>query len=114
MNAPDHLEISLDQLLNIRDPGTYLVMCEGDSMKGAGVFSGDLLVVDRGREAVAGNIVIGVVNQEPAVKFLSYVHGRPVLRSANRGYPDRHILEGDTFEVWGVVTHSIRDHGQSA
>lgn len=111
MNEPDHLEISLDQLLNIRAPGTYLVMCEGDSMMDAGVFSGDLLVVDKGREAQAGNMVIGVINQEPAVKFLSYVHGRPVLRSANRGYPDRHILEGDTFEVWGVVTHSIRDHG---
>ena len=110
MNAPDHLEISLDQLLNIRDPGTYLVMCEGDSMQGAGVFSGDLLIVDKGREPQSGNMVIGVINQEPAVKFLSYLHGRPVLRSANKGFPDRHILESDTFEVWGVVTHSVRDH----
>lgn len=114
MNAPDHLEISLDQLLNIRDPGTYLVMCEGDSMRGAGVFSGDLLIVDKGREPQPGNMVIGVINQEPAVKFLNYVQGRPVLKSANRGFPDRHILEGDTFEVWGVVTYSVRDHSNGA
>jgi DNA polymerase V len=47
-NAPDYLEISLDQFLNIRAPGTYLVKVEGDSMEGAGIFCGDLLIVDKG------------------------------------------------------------------
>jgi DNA polymerase V len=46
--APDHLDISLDQLLDIRAPGTYLVKVEGDSMEGAGIFCGDLLIVDKG------------------------------------------------------------------
>lgn len=113
MSTPDPVEISLDLLLNIRDPGTYLVKCAGDSMQDAGIFDGDLLVVDKGRDAVPGSIVIGVINQEPAVKFLSFVDGRPVLRSANKRFADRHILENDSFEVWGVVTHSIRDHGRS-
>jgi DNA polymerase V len=111
MDAPDHLEISLDQLLKLRAPGTYLVKCGGDSMLGAGIFSGDMLIVDKGREALPGSIVIGVINREPTVKYLSYTScGQPILRSGNKAYPDRYILENDEFEVWGVVTHSIRDH----
>jgi len=107
---PDHLDISLDQFLNIRAPGTYLVKVEGDSMEGAGIFCGDLLIVDKGIDAKAGQVIIGVVNQQPLVKYLAFVGCHAVLRSANRKYPDRFIMEGDDFDIWGVVTHSIRDH----
>lgn len=111
MDAPDHLEISLDQVLNIRAPGTYFVKCLGESMQGAGIFSGDLLIVDKARDAKTGDIVIGVINQEPTVKYLARAScGQIILRSGNKAYPDRYILESDEFEVWGVVTHSIRDH----
>lgn len=111
--APDHLDISLDECLNIRAPGTYLVKVEGDSMEGAGIFCGDLLIVDRGLEARAGHVIIGVVNQQPLVKYLCLVGRQMVLRSANRKYPDRYIMEGDYFDIWGVVTHSIRDHSRN-
>jgi len=50
------------------------------------------------------------VNQQPLVKHLAFVGRHTVLRSANRKYPDRFIMEGDNFEIWGVFTHSIRDH----
>nr|WP_271408148.1 S24 family peptidase [Pseudomonas sp. Q1-7] len=71
--AQDHLErsISLDEILNIRAPQTYLVRCGGDSMVGAGIHDGDLMVVDRSREAVEGDIVIAAVNGEPTVKRLA-------------------------------------------
>jgi DNA polymerase V len=111
--ARDHLDISLDQLLNIRSPGTYLVKVEGDSMEGAGIFSGDLLIVDKGIDAKAGQVIIGVVDQQPLVKYLAFVSCHAVLRSANRKYPDRFIMEGDDFDIWGVVTHSICDHGRN-
>lgn len=107
---PDHLDISLDQFLNIRAPGTYLVKVEGDSMEGAGIFCGDLLIVDKGMNPKAGQVIIGVVNQQPLVKYLAFVGRHTVLRSANRKYPDRFIMEGDEFDIWGVVTHSVRDH----
>jgi DNA polymerase V len=106
----DHLDISLDQFLNIRAPGTYLVKVEGDSMEGAGIFCGDLLIVDKGLYPKAGQVIIGVVNQQPLVKYLAFVGRQTVLRSANRKYPDRYIMDGDDFDIWGVVTHSIRDH----
>lgn len=62
------LNISLDDLLCIRAPGTYLVRVAGDSMTRAGIFDGDLLIVDKGAEVKQGQVVIGVVNQEPMVK----------------------------------------------
>jgi len=102
--------ISLDQVMNIREAATYLVRVEGDSMNGAGIFSGDLLVVSKAVEPKHGSIVIAVVNGSPMCKRLTFLHGLPVLKSENRGYSDLHILEGDEFSVWGVVTHSIRAH----
>ena len=112
--AADHLEkhISLDELFDA--PHVYLVKIEGDSMIGAGIFSGDLVIVDRGREAQHGDIVIVIViaalNSEPVCKRL-HIRGREViLQSENSGYPGRFVLEGDELAIWGVVRYSVRDH----
>ncbi|WP_395601172.1 LexA family protein (plasmid) [Pseudomonas sp. A1437] len=101
---------SLDTLLNIRDAATYLVRVEGDSMEGAGIFSGDILVVSKAAEPVRGNIVIAVINGEPMCKCLDYSGVMPVLRSENPRYATRYVLEGEEFSVWGVVTHCLRSH----
>lgn len=102
--------LSLDDVLNIRDAATYLVRVEGESMQGAGIFDGDLLVVNKGLEPVRGQIVIAVVNGEPLCKRLDFCTQGPVLRSENPRFPPRYVLEGDDFSVWGVVTHSVRSH----
>lgn len=86
--------ISLDHFLNIRAPGTYLVKVEGDRMEGAGIFSGDLLIDYKGLYPEAGQ-----VNQESLVKYSAFVGCNSVLRSANRKYPDRFIMEGDGFNA---------------
>jgi DNA polymerase V len=106
-----HPEFSLDDLMRVGAPGTYLVRVDGHSMTGAGIFDGDLLVVDKGIDAAPGSVVIGLINQEPVCKRLDYECGVPVLRSDAEGYPDRFVMEGDEFAVWGVVTHSVRQHG---
>lgn len=112
--AADHLEghISLDELFAIRAPHVYLVKVEGDSMQGAGIYSGDLVIVDRGREAEHNDIVIAAVNNEPVCKRLYRRDGVIVLKSENPSYPDRYILEGDEMLIWGVVRYSVRDHAQ--
>jgi DNA polymerase V len=112
--AADHLEghISLDELFAIRAPHVYLVKVEGDSMQGAGIYSGDLVIVDRGREAEHDDIVIAAVNSEPVCKRLYRRDGVVVLKSENPAYADRYILEGDDLVIWGVVRYSVRDHAQ--
>ena len=110
--AADHIEkhISLDELFDIRAPHVYLVKIEGDSMQGAGIYSGDLVVVDRSLDPVNGDIVIAALNSEPVCKRLDKRENTVILRSENPKYPPRHVMEGDELVIWGVVKYSIRDH----
>lgn len=111
--AQDHLDrtVSIDELLKIRAPHTYLAQVEGDSMIGAGIHDGDLLVVDRSLDARPGQIIVAAINGEPLVKRLQiHPSNRVALVSENPKYPPRYVAEGDTFEVWGVVVWSLRNH----
>lgn len=110
--AADHIEkhISLDELFDIRAPHVYLVKIDGDSMQGAGIFSGDLVVVDRSVDPVSGDIVIAALNSEPFCKRLRLRDNAVILLSENPKYPARHVMEGDELVIWGVVKYSVRDH----
>ena len=111
--AADHIEkeISLDELLGIRAPHVYLVRIDGDSMQGGGIFSGDLAVVDRAIEAGHGHVVVALLNNDPVCKRLCLRGKSVILQSENPKYPDRYVLEGDEFSVWGVVTYTVPSHG---
>jgi DNA polymerase V len=110
--AADHIEahISLDEVLNIRAPHVYLVKITGESMQGAGIFDGDLAVVDRSLEPAHGHIVVALLNNDPLCKRLC-VRGKDViLLSENPKYPPRYVLEGDELAIWGVIIGSVRSH----
>ena len=76
-------------------------------MKDAGIFDGDLLVVDRGIVPRAGDIVIAVLHGELTVKRLAMTEAGSILSAENPAYPD---ICSDDAEQWGVVTFSIRHH----
>lgn len=102
--------VSLDALFQIREPHVYLVKISGDSMQGAGIFDGDLAIVDRSRDAEHGHIVIAALNDQPLCKRLYQRDDVLMLQSENSKYPPRHVMECDELAIWGVVTYSIRDH----
>lgn len=108
--AEDLVESSLD--LNrfvLKNPATtFFVKAEGDSMEGAGIFSGDILVVDRSLEARSGAIVIAVVFDELTVKRLLIKGGKYFLVAENEEYEPLQITEEMESTIWGVVTHSLR------
>jgi len=110
--AQDHLEqkLSLDQLLGIDAPHTYLVRVEGESMIDIGIFDGDIMVVNRSIPWGHRDIVIAEINGETFVKRLIQNGQQIVLRSENPKFAPRYILEGDELRIWGVVTDSIRRH----
>jgi DNA polymerase V len=110
--ADDYMEGSLD--LNdhiIKHPSaTYFVKASGDSMIGAGIFNGDLLIVDRSLEASSGKVVIAEVDGQLTVKrLLKLSDGFFSLQSENSSYPPIELQEGNEVVVWGVVTHVIHD-----
>jgi DNA polymerase V len=107
--ATDYIEKSLD--LNehlIKNPSaTFFVEIQGDSMIGAGIHSGDILIVDRSLEAQHGKIVVAVVNGDFTVKRLSWISGKIKLIAENPNYKPIEIKDGTDFEIWGVATNVI-------
>ncbi len=110
--AEDYVEqrISLDEHLIKRRESTFFMRVAGDSMRGLGIFDGDLLVVDRALSATPGCVVIAVVDGEFTVKQLLYTPNGPVLRAAHPDYPDTHILPEQDFTIWGVVSWNVHKH----
>ena len=111
--AEDYVEGRID--LNrdlIRHPlSTFYVRVSGDSMVGAGITPGALLVVDRAVEAHDGHVVVARVDDELCVKRLCVSdEGRILLLSENEQYPPIEITEEMDFEVWGRVLYSISAH----
>lgn len=100
--------INLSEILITHPQATFLVRVRGDSMRDAGIFDGDILVVDRSIKPRHGHIVIAVVDGEFTVKRLVQRAGQVKLRAANATYPDIIPREGQTLEVWGVATSSIK------
>jgi DNA polymerase V len=100
-------EIDLNQHLIKNPTSTFLVRTTGDSMIGAGIHSGDVLVVDRSLEPSQSKIVIAVLNGELTVKRICYEHKRVYLMPENPEYPAISVNEGMELQIWGVVTNVI-------
>jgi DNA polymerase V len=100
--------IDLTQLLIKHSQATYFLKASGQSMTEAGIFDGDILVVDRAIKPRNTHIVVAIVDGEFTVKQLYQRAGRMKLKAANPTYPDITPKDGQTIEVWGVVTATIK------
>lgn len=87
---------------------TYCMTVRGDSMREAGIFDGDVLLVDRAVKPGHGQIVVAVVDGEFTCKQLWLRGGHFKLKAANPTFADITPSEGQTVEIWGVVIASIR------
>lgn len=107
--ADDYIEGALD--LNehlIRHPAaTFFVRATGDSMLGAGIHPGDLLVVDRALHPADGRVVIAVLDGELTVKRLRLRDGRVQLVAENPAYAPITLANDAELVVWGVVTSVV-------
>ena len=108
--ADDYVEAWLDlneHLVENKD-ATFFVRATGDSMTGAGIQEGNLLVVDRALEARHRDIVIAVVDGEMTVKRLDKRRGRIRLLAENPAYEPIEFQDGQELTIWGVVTSVIQ------
>ena len=108
--AADYEEPRLD--INeylVRNPvSTFFFPVEGDSMEGAEIFAGDVLVVDRSVEPRHGHVVVAFVDGERLVKRLHCCGGRVALVAENTKYPPIVVKEGVELTVWGVVVGKFK------
>jgi DNA polymerase V len=108
--ADDHLDRDLDlRAWLIQHPAaTYDVRLSGDSMQGAGLYDGDILVVDRSLEPKHHASVIAVRNGELTVNHFFRQGDLVQLRPANHHDPIITVAPDQEWLIWGVVTGSIR------
>lgn len=107
--AEDYAEQPLDLNTHlIQHPAaTFFLRVSGDSMVKAGIFNGDLLIVDRSLEPVHGKIVIAAINGDLTVKRLHKTREGVFLMAENDDYAPIAVQESDQVQLWGVVTHAI-------
>ena len=109
--ADDYVEGHLDlhELTGALAPSCYWLRAEGESMVGAGILSGDLLLVDRALEPQNGDVVVAAVDGELTVKRFMRRGKTTKLLAANPEYPSIELADGQELVVWGVVTFVLHD-----
>ena len=107
--ADDYKEKNLDlnELLIKQPEATFFAKASGDSMLGAGIHDGDMLIVDRSNTASDGRIVIAVLNGDLIVKRFKLLGRTAQPHSENSKYSPITFREGDSVSIWGMVTNVI-------
>ena len=102
-----HSKLDLNDLLIEHPSATYYVRVNGDSMLGAGILNGDLLIVDRSLEVTNNCIVVAHIDGEFTVKRIKKVNNKMFLQPENKNHKAIEINENMDFELFGVVAHAI-------
>ena len=105
--AEDSYEIfDFENYLRADDDRSFMLRVSGDSMIGAGIFDGDLIVVDKKIPPTHGVIVVAIIDGGYTVKYLRKKGDKHYLKAANPKYKD--IYPESEFKIVGVVTGSVR------
>jgi SOS-response transcriptional repressor LexA len=92
----------------VRPGQTFMLIVSGDSMTGAGILEGDLVVVEKGRSPKHGDIVIAEVDGEWTMKYFNRRGPNIILEAANPKYPA--ISPRTEMKLAGVVTGVVRKY----
>jgi repressor LexA len=104
--------MTLDEWLIKNKEATYMLKAKGDSMIEAGIMEGDMILVDRSKEAKNGDIVIARLNDGWTVKYLRKKGNTVMLIPGNKKYKPIIPKEGDELEIAAVVTAIIRKYDE--
>ena len=108
--ADDYAErgIDLNEQLIRNKPATFFFRMNGEAMVNAGIFSGDILIVDRSLKAMSGKIVVAMLNGEMLIRRLEKTFNKiRLVPETNKLSPIDVDLNTCEFAIWGVVTYVI-------
>ncbi|MCB2141459.1 translesion error-prone DNA polymerase V autoproteolytic subunit [bacterium] len=107
--ADDYIDHPLDLNTHlIQHPSaTFFVRVQGSSMVGAGIYDGDLLIVDRALKPTIGKVVVAIMDGEFTVKRMMKNGSKLYLVAENSDFKPIEIKDGTEFQVWGVVTYCL-------
>ena len=102
------LRISIDQEVVKNEEATFYARVAGQSMQGAGLDDGDLLVIDRSKEPEDNAIAVCFVDGEFTVKRLKVEAECVYLMPENPAYSPIKVTEDNQLIIWGVVTYVVK------
>ena len=102
------IRISLDKELVKNRAATFYARVCGESMVGAGLDDGDLLVIDRSLDPENGKIAICLVDGEFTVKRIKKEKDKFYLMPENKKYKRIELKEENELIIWGVVQYVIK------
>ena len=102
------IRISLDKELVKNEEATFYARVSGDSMQGAGLENGDLLIIDRSIEPSNNKIAVCFVDGEFTVKRIKIESKKLYLIPENKKYLPIEINEENELIIWGIVTYVIK------
>ena len=103
--------LSLDELLITNPNATFIGLASGNSMEKVGIFSGDLLIVDRASEVKNGSVIVANYNGNFICKIFDKTNNR--LLSASDNHQPVYLNESDVFQLEGTVPVSVRKHDEN-
>ena len=101
--------LDLNQYLVLNPSATFFVRAFDDSMKKAGIFNGDLLIIDRSLPIRHLDIVVADVQGELTIRRLIHRKGKTHLNAENLSYPSLELNEDMDVCIWGVATNVIHN-----
>lgn len=101
-------DLDLNNYLQPHPLSTYFLRMEGNALCHAGIYGGDILVIDRSRTAAGGNLIIAEINGELLARRLFIKDRQTLLGTDNPHQPPLLLQKEDNFAVWGVITSVIR------
>lgn len=108
--ADDFIELSIDlnkTLIKNKDT-TFFAKVKGHSMKNAGIFDGDLLVIDKSLEPQNNKIAICQIDGEFTVKRIKIEENIVWLIAENEEYKPIKVTQENELMIWGIVIHCIK------
>jgi repressor LexA len=86
--------------------GTFALRVRGDSMIGAHIVDGDIVILEDSKDVQNGNIVAALIDGETTLKRYVVEHGRPYLKAENPRYPD--LIPARELKIQGVMVSLVR------
>ena len=102
------IRISLDKELVKNKEATFYARVSGDSMIGAGLEDGDLLVIDRSLNPENGRIAVCLIDGDFMVKRIKSEKNKLFLMPENKKYKKIEIKEENELVIWGIVNYVIK------
>lgn len=101
-------KMSLDKFLVKNHQATFYARADGDSMIGAGIDDGDIMIIDRSLQPADNKIAVCCIDGEFTVKRIKIDKEGICLIPENKDFQPIKVTESNQFIVWGIVTYVIK------